>query len=155
MTKHYADRACCLDCLRKYKAIKRADETGLATIVCADTIAEAQAIAHFAPNIIVAEPTELIGSGKASDLDYVQASIEAVKAIDSRIKVLQGAGISNGKDVYNVIHAGAEATGTSSGIIKAADPVAMVDEMIKSVRMAWDDRSRETSNIEQMTRREA
>ena len=73
------------------------------------------------PNIIVAEPTELIGTGKTSDMDYVKASIEAVKSIDPEIMVLQGAGISNGNDVYNVIFAGAEATGSSSGVVKAKD----------------------------------
>lgn len=120
--------------------IQRADEVGLATIVCADSIREASAIAHLAPNIIVAEPTELIGTGQTSDMDYVQASIEAVKRINPAILVLQGAGISSGKDVYRVIFAGAEATGSSSGIVKAPDRTAMINEMIGAVRQAWDAR---------------
>ena len=53
--------------------------------------------------------------------------------------VLQGAGISNGQDVYNVIHAGALATGSTSGIMKAADPAAMTEEMISALRRAWDE----------------
>ena len=53
--------------------IQRADEVGLATIVCADSIAEASAIAHLCPNIIVAEPSELIGTGKASDKEMMWA----------------------------------------------------------------------------------
>jgi triosephosphate isomerase len=52
--------------------------------------------------------------------------------------VLQGAGISNGRDVYNVIMAGAQATGSTSGIMKAEDPAAMAEEMICSLRAAWD-----------------
>lgn len=123
-----------------HETIRRADEVGLATIVCTDSIREASAVACLGPNIIVAEPTELIGTGKASDMDYVQASIQAVKSINPEIYVLQGAGISNGQDVYRVIFAGAEATGSSSGIIKAQDRAAMVDEMIGAVRRAWDDR---------------
>jgi len=122
-----------------YKAIKRADEIGLATIVCADTIDEAVAIAHFNPNIIVAEPTELIGTGQPSDEEYILETTKAIKAVNPEIQVLQGAGISNGKDVYNVIKAGVEATGTTSGIMKAADPEAMLDEMIRAVRTAWDE----------------
>lgn len=121
------------------KTIKRADEVGLATIVCADTVEEAAAIAHLAPNIIVAEQPELIGTGKASDMSYVKDSIEIVRSINPDIQVLQGAGISTGKDVYNVIKAGAVATGSSSGIIKAEDPAAMVEEMIYSLRKAWDE----------------
>lgn len=120
--------------------IRRADEVGLATIVCTDTSAESAAVARLKPNIIVAEPTDLIGSGKVSDMDYVKKSIQTVKEIDPDIFVLQGAGISSGADVYRVIFAGAEATGSSSGIINAPDRAEMVDEMIGSVRKAWNDR---------------
>ncbi len=122
-----------------YQAIQRADEVGLATIVCASTLEEAVAIAHFAPNIIVAEPTQLIGTGQTSDEKYVVETTAAIKKINPEIQVLQGAGISNGKDVYNVIKAGADATGTTSGIMKAADPEAMLEEMICAVRTAWDE----------------
>lgn len=123
------------------KTIKRADEIGLLTIVCTDSAEESKAVALLGPNVIVAEPTELIGTGKPSDMDYVAASIDAVKSVNPDIMVLQGAGISNGNDVYNVIFAGAEATGSSSGVVKAKDRAAMVDEMIHAVRKAWDDRS--------------
>ena len=121
------------------QTIKRADEVGLATIVCADTIEEAEAIAHFAPNIIVAEPTRLIGNGQTSDEKYIVGTTTAIKRINPEILVLQGAGISNGKDVYNVIKTGADATGTTSGIMKAADPEAMLEEMICAVRTAWNE----------------
>ena len=47
------------------RTIRRADEVGLATLVCADTPEEAAAVAHLGPNIILAEPPELIGSGLA------------------------------------------------------------------------------------------
>lgn len=137
---NHCEKPISLSVLRQ--TIKRADEVGLLSIVCADSIAEAKAIALLDPNIIVAEPTELIGTGKASDMDYVLASIEAVKSVNPEILVLQGAGISSGKDVYNVIHAGAEATGSSSGIVKAPDSAAMVDEMIRAVREAWDARNK-------------
>ena len=53
--------------------------------------------------------------------------------------MLHGAGISSGKDVYAIIAAGAQGTGSTSGVIKAPDPFAMLEEMIRSVRQAWDD----------------
>ena len=137
---NHAERPISISVLRQ--TIQRADEVGLLSIVCADSIVEAKAIALLEPNIIVAEPTELIGSGKTSDMEYVHASMEAVKSVNPDILVLQGAGISSGKDVYNVIYAGAEATGSSSGIIKAPDSVAMIDEMIHAVREAWDARNK-------------
>ncbi len=122
-----------------YKAIRRADEVGLITLVCADSIKEAEAIAHFAPNIIVAEPTELIGTGQTSDEEYVVATTSAIKKINPEIQVLQAAGISNGQDVYKVIKAGADATGTTSGIMLAKDPEAMLNEMMCALRRAWDE----------------
>ena len=125
------------------QTIRRADEVGLATIVCTDTPAESAAVAILRPNIIVAEPTGLIGTGQASDMEYVAAAIRAVKDVDPDIFVLQGAGISSGEDVYRVIRAGAEATGSSSGVVKAKDRAAMVDEMISAVRRAWDERMAE------------
>lgn len=121
------------------KTIARADEVGLATIVCADTVDELVSIAKLSPNLLVAEPTDLIGTGKTSDSNYVIETIEKVRAINPDIMVLQGAGISNGQDVYNTIKLGAQATGSTSGIIKAADPYAMVEEMIYSLRKAWDE----------------
>ena len=122
------------------QTIRRADEVGLATIVSADSAAEAAAVAKLRPNIILAEPTGLIGTGQAADMEYVRSVIRAVKEVDPDVLVLQGAGISNGEDVYRVMMAGSEATGASSGIAKAKDMAAMVDEMIAAVRRAWDDR---------------
>ncbi len=122
------------------ETIKRADEVGLATIVCADSLAEASMIAMLKPNIIVAEPSELIGTGVSVGPQYVEAATKAVKDIDPEILVLTAAGIANGNDVYNTIIAGADATGSSSGVAKAKDRAAMVDEMISAVRRAWNER---------------
>lgn len=123
------------------KTIKRAEELGFMTMVCADSIDEAKAIALLKPDIIVAEPTELIGTGKTSDMEYVITSNEAIKSIHSGIMVLSAAGISSGEDVYRTILAGADATGSSSGIVKAPDSAVMVDEMIHAVREAWEART--------------
>ena len=122
------------------ETIQRADEVGLATIVCADSMVEASMIAKLRPNIIVCEPSELIGTGVSVGSEYVEAAMHAVKDVDPEILVLTAAGIANGQDVYNTIIAGADATGSSSGVAKAPDRAAMVDEMIGAVRKAWDER---------------
>ena len=120
--------------------IKRAEEVGLTTIVCADSMADASKIASLHPDIIVAEPSELIGTGVSVGPEYVEAAMKSVKNVNENILVLTAAGISNGTDVYTTIIAGADATGSSSGVAKAADRPAMVDEMIAAVRKAWDER---------------
>jgi triosephosphate isomerase len=122
------------------ETIKRAEEVGLTTIVCADSMADASKIAGLHPDIIVAEPSELIGTGVSVGPEYVEAAMQSVKGVDENILVLTAAGIANGTDVYNTIIAGADATGSSSGVAKAADRAAMVDEMIGAARKAWDER---------------
>ncbi len=122
------------------ETIRRADEVGLTTIVCADSLADASKIATLNPDIIVAEPSELIGTGVSVGKEYVEAATKSVKDVNADILVLTAAGISNGEDVYNTIVSGADATGSSSGIAKAPDRAAMIDEMISAVRRAWDER---------------
>ena len=123
------------------ETIKRAEEVGLTTIVCADSMVEASMIARLNPDIIVAEPSELIGTGVSVGPEYVEAATRAVKDVNPDILVLTAAGIANGDDVYNTIKAGADATGSSSGVAKAKDRAAMVDEMISAVRRAWNERN--------------
>ncbi len=120
------------------ETIERAKELGLTSIVCADSMADASKIATLHPDIIVAEPSELIGTGVSVGPEYVKAAMDSVKNVDENILVLTAAGISNGTDVYNTIIAGADATGSSSGVVKGGLP--MIDEMISSVRKAWDER---------------
>ena len=134
---NHAEKPLTMDVVEK--TIRRAEEVGLATIVCADTVEDVKAIAKMSPDMIVAEPTELIGTGTTSDSNYVIDTINTVKEINDKIMVLQGAGISNGQDVYNTIKLGAQATGSTSGILKADDPYAMVEEMLFNLRKAWDE----------------
>ncbi len=114
-------------------SIEKADELGILTIVCADSLTEAKLIAHLNPDIILCEPTELIGTGKTSDESYVIETNQAVKNISPDTLVMQAAGISNEKDVYDVIKLGADGTGCTSGIVKADDPVSMLEKMVKAV----------------------
>ena len=121
------------------EAIKRADEVGLATMVCADSVEEVKAIAKLARNILVAEPTELIGTGKPADKEYVDEVIKCIREINPEIKPFPSAGISKGEDCYNIIKAGSSASGCSSAIAKAENPLALAEEMIAAVRKAWDE----------------
>lgn len=121
--------------------IDRARELDFLVFACADTIAEAKAIAQLHPDIINPEPSELIGGtdGGVSDMSYVMESIKVIKEIYPDILVEQAAGITNGQQVYDFIMAGSEAAGAASGIMNAADPLAMIDEMIAATRRAADD----------------
>lgn len=122
------------------KTIKRADEVGLATLVFADSPEEAAAIAHLSPNIILAEPPELIGSatsvGKLQK-EFISKTIAAVRKINPKIIIANSAGIRTADDVAEIIRLGAQATGSTSGILKSKDPIKTMEEMIKALKEAW------------------
>ncbi len=120
--------------------IDRARELDFLVFACADTLDEAKAIAQLHPDIINPEPSEIIGGGNGvSPMAYVKDSIRVIKDIYPDIMVEQAAGITNGQQVYDFIMAGSEAAGAASGIVNAADPIAMIDEMIAATRRAADD----------------
>ncbi len=135
---NHCERPMTLPAIRE--TIRRAGELDMLSFACADTIAEAKAIAHFKPDIINPEPAELIGTDSGSSEDFIRESIRAVKSIDPHILVEQAAGIRTGEQVYRNIILGADGVGAASGIVNAEDPLAKVEEMIRSARMAYNDR---------------
>lgn len=116
------------------KAIKRADELGILTIVCANSITEAQTIATLKPDIMVCEPTDLIGTGKVSDVSYMKQTNNAVRTINPDIYLIQAAGISTSEDVKKALYSGADGTGGTSGIVEADNPVATVEAMLIAIQ---------------------
>lgn len=125
------------------KSLERAKELSIKTVVCADSIAEAQAIAIMKPDVILCEPTELIGTGKVSGSEYINQTNQAVKAIDETILVMQAAGISTPNDVYQTIMLGADGTGCTSGITNAESPIDMLTEMIEMLVKAYKEKEGE------------
>lgn len=119
--------------------IKRANELELFSFACADSIAEAKAIAQFQPDIMNPEPSELIGTTKASDTSYVIETLQAIKKISPDILIEQAAGITTGKQIYDFIMLGNDGAGSASGILKSKNPFALLDEMVMYVRKAKDD----------------
>lgn len=119
--------------------IARAKELGILTVVCADDIADAKAIAQLEPDVMVCELKSLIGTGKSADISYMQATNEAVKSVSPKTKTLQAAGISTPEDVYKAIQSGADATGGTSGIVCAKDPEATLRAMIAALDKARTD----------------
>jgi triosephosphate isomerase len=121
------------------ETMRRADEVGLATIVCADAVDDAVGIARLSPDVIIVESPDLIAGGRRDDSrGAIAAANEAIRQVDPSIRVLHGAGINGPQDVYDVTAAGAQGAGSSSAIFTAPDPAAMLEAMIKAMRDAWD-----------------
>ncbi len=108
------------------------------SFVCANTTEEAMAVAQFRPDIINPEPSELIGTGKSVDLEFVTRTVKAIKAIDGAILTEIAAGISSAEDVYRYIVAGSDAAGAASGILNSKNPGNLLHEMVAAVKRAAD-----------------
>ncbi len=114
-------------------ALAAADRTGLETIVCANNPAQVGAAAALGPDGVAVEPPELIGTGtpvSQADPEIVTGAVEAAAAVDPDVDVLCGAGISTGDDV--VAARELEATGVllASGVAKADDPRAALEDLV-------------------------
>ncbi len=111
------------------EAAKRAH---LATIICTNNIATTKAAASLTPDYVAIEPPELIGSGipvSKANPEVVTGAVEAAKGI----KVLCGAGISKGEDVRAAIELGTEGVLLASGVTKAQDPKAALQDLVAFV----------------------
>jgi triosephosphate isomerase len=122
------------------RSIVRAREVGLATMVCADSPEEAAAVAMLGPDIVLAEPPELIATSRSAATEmrgFVERTVELVGRIDPDIIVMCGAGVQTPDDVAQMVGLGVGGTGSSSGILKAADPIGQMHAMIAAMLNAW------------------
>jgi len=123
-----------------YATINRAKEVGINTMVCADSVAEGLAIARMSPDILLCEPTDLIGTGTVADDGYITEVISRIREADPNILILIASGVTTADDVYKVIMLGADGTGGTSGIVKAPDPGGRIMEWAEAVAKAAKER---------------
>ncbi len=117
--------------------VMRAREADLSTVVCVDTVEKGRQVAAFAPEAIAIEPPELIGSGisvSKAKPEVVSGAVAAIKHVNSKIRVLCGAGITNGDDVVAAQQLGAEGILVASGVVKAKDPQTALLDLARSLR---------------------
>lgn len=123
-----------------YACINRAKELGLITIVCADSTTESKAVAELGADVILAEPTALIGTGITADASYTVDCCREIKAVDPDVKVMIASGITTGEDCYKVVVNGADGSGSTSGIVNAPSRSGRVEEMVQAMLKAMEDR---------------
>lgn len=117
--------------------ITRAKEADLVSVVCIDSVEKGRQVAAFSPDAIAIEPPELIGSGisvSKAKPEIVSGAVSAIKQINPRIRVLCGAGITNGEDVIAAQKLNAEGILVASGVVKAKDPSAALLDLAKNLR---------------------
>ncbi len=116
-----------------YACIRRAAELDMTSIVCADSITEAKAVACMNPDVVLAEPTDLIGTGQVADDAYTMEAIAQVRKVNPDVLVVVASGVSTAEDCYNMIRLGADGTGGTSGILNAPSPAVRIREMAEAI----------------------
>ncbi|MBU4283490.1 MAG: triose-phosphate isomerase [Nanoarchaeota archaeon] len=104
------------------KSIERAKQAGLKTVVCANNTKATENIANLNPDFIAIEPPEFIGtkiSISEASPEIITGSVNSIKSINNKIKVICGAGIHNAKDIRRSIELGADGVLVASVIKRA------------------------------------
>jgi triosephosphate isomerase len=118
------------------EAIKRANNVGLQTIVCAPTANSSEAIAALSPDMVAVEPPELIGgdvSVSKAKPELISDTVKLVHNVDEKIPVLCGAGIKDHEDVKIAMKLGCKGILIASGVTKADDPEKALLDLIKGM----------------------
>ncbi|WP_335998917.1 triose-phosphate isomerase [Halorientalis halophila] len=116
--------------------LSAAERADFETIVCANNPDQIGAAAALGPDAVAVEPPELIGTGtpvSKADPDVVRDAVDAAAAVDDSVDVLCGAGISTGEDLAAARELGAEGVLLASGVAKADDPKAALEDLVEPV----------------------
>ena len=106
------------------KALDRAKEAGLKTLIFGSTVEELKNICSLTPSYIAYEPAKLIGSATTS---VAQAKPEIITeaheiAKTAGIPLIVGAGVHSQDDVRKCLELGAVGVAVASDIMKSTDP---------------------------------
>ena len=93
-------------------------------------------IAEFSPDFLAYEPPELIGTGipvSKTKPEVVRRTVEIVKRVNPKVKVLCGAGISSGEDVKKALELGTKGVLVASAVVKAKDPKSVLEDFCEAI----------------------
>ena len=115
------------------RAVAAANRAGLETVVCANNPEQIRAVTALGPDAVAVEPPALIGTGtpvSQADPDVVENAVTAAASVDPEMPVLCGAGIGSGEDVIAAHELGADGVLLASGVAKAPDPAAVLEDLV-------------------------
>ncbi len=116
--------------------VVRLRELGLTSIVCTNNVGVTKAAAALEPDFVAIEPPELIGSGisvSKAQPGVITDSVNAVKKINPKVKVLCGAGITTAEDLKKAIELGSCGVLLASGIVKASDQEKALRDLVEGL----------------------
>ena len=116
--------------------VRRLRELRMISVVCGRDVERSMEVARLVPDIVAVEPPELIGTGRAVSKvkpEVIGDTVREVRRVNSRIKVLCGAGIASGEDVYLALKLGAEGVLLARAVACAKDPRAAIEDIVDGV----------------------
>lgn len=132
---NHSERQLKLSDINEILAITR--ENDLTSLVCANNPSISLAVAALKPDIIAVEPPELIGTGipvSKAKPEVITDTVKLVRAINPKVTILCGAGITHGEDVAAALKLGTQGVLVASGIVKAKDPYTVLREFAEATR---------------------
>ncbi|MHA2041031.1 MAG: triose-phosphate isomerase [Candidatus Thorarchaeota archaeon] len=118
-------------------AVRRAEQLNLYTIVCTNNPLVSVAAASLNPDSIAVEPPELIGSGisvSQAQPEVISGTVERIRAVNKKVAILTGAGISTGGDVEAAIKLGTQGVLLASAVAKSDKPDEVLKGLIEPIR---------------------
>jgi triosephosphate isomerase len=120
-------------------AVRRAGDCGLRTIVCADTEADVHAVAALEPSAILFEPPELIGTATTGERAWIGPIDDVVRRQTTKVLMMHAGGVATPAVAQAIMRAGADGTGSTSGVLGADEPLTAARDFIAATRAGWDE----------------
>lgn len=121
------------------ETVSRAHEVGLLTIVCAGTIGDAVRLSLLNPTAILLEPPALIGTSGAVSRSWIPEANTAVRDTGGAVLMMHAGGVASPTIARHIMAAGADGTGSTSGVLGAHDRSDAARTFIASTRQGFDE----------------
>lgn len=119
-----------------HEVIDQCRRIGLISVACTNNLAVSKACAAMEPDFVAIEPPELIGgevSVTSANPKIVSDTVNAIRNVSRKVRVLCGAGIKNGRDVSKAIDLGTDGVLLASGVVKAKDREKVLQDLVSGM----------------------
>lgn len=120
------------------RSVAKARALGLETIVCAASEDEAVRFAALGPTAVLFEPPALIGTTGDVPRPWIAQANTAVHGRHPDVLMMHAGGVSSPGIARSIMAAGADGTGSTSGILAADRPTVAARDFIAAARAGWD-----------------
>ncbi len=127
-----------MDSVTLAATVGRAHATGLQTILCAAAEDEARRLLTLDPTVVLLEPPDLIGTAGSAPREWIAPADTALRALAPEVLLMHAGGVASPAVAASIMASGADGTGSTSGVLGAADRAAAARLFIGAARTGWD-----------------